>query len=466
MKLKIPHSYSIIFSLIVIVACLTWILPSGEFDRRHDKSTNQTLLVPNTYHHVDSNPQGVQDVLKSILNGFISASEIIGFILIVGASYGVIIKTGAIDRSLHSVINKLGSKVKILIPILVFLFSIGGSIIGTFEETIPFYFIMVTIMISLGYDAILGVAVIILGTTTGNMASTINPFATGVASAIANIDLRDALNERIVFWMISTCLSTVYILCYAIRIKKTPEKSIVFDLQKEHYKHFINHDDENHPNKASQKQEPFSFSDKIIISSIFLLLGAMIYGIIELDWWMAEISALFIALAFITAIVKRMKENDFWDGFVSGAKDVLPATLVVGMAKAIVVVATNGSIIDSILNISANFLAGLPKPLFVVLDLVLEFFIAILVPSSSGHAALTMSIIPPLADIFELPKSVVISAYQISSGLSNMITPTSGVLMVALGIARIPWDKWAKFIIPLILLHFISAIIFLLYCTF
>ena len=465
MKLKIPHSYSIIFGLIIIIACLTWILPSGQFERRFDETTNQNLIIPNTYHVVDSNPQGIQDVLMALLNGFVSAAEIIGFILIVGASYGVIMKTGAIDRALHSVINKLGSKIKILMVMLLFLFSVGGSTIGSLEETIPFYLIMVTIMISLGYDAIIGVAVIFLGATTGNMASTLNPFATGVASAIAGVDLRDALNERVVFWVISTFVSITYVLYYAVKVKKDPSKSVVYDLSKDHYNHFINHDKSTKEEKNILK-EKFSLSDKIIVSSIFALLITMIYGIVQLEWWMGEISALFLGVAFLALIVKRMKENDFWDGFISGAKDILPATIVIALAKGIVVVATNGSIIDTVLFNFASFLSGLSKELFIILDLVLEFLIAFLVPSSSGHAALTMSILPPLADIFEIPKSAVITSYQISTGLANMITPTSGVLMVALSVARIPWGRWVKFVLPLIGIHSLSAIVFLLYCIY
>ncbi len=465
MKFKVPHSYSIIFGLIIIMGILTWVLPSGQYQRKFDDHTNQSLIIPNTYHVVDSKPQGLQDILMSLLHGFVSAAEIIGFILIVGGAYGVIIRTGAIDRALHSAIKKLGSKIKILIVMLLFLFALAGSTIGTLEETIPFYLIMVTIMISLGYDAIIGIAVIFLGATTGNMASTLNPFATGVASAIANVDLRDALSERIIYWAISITITISYVLYYAIKVKKHPEKSLIADLRKEHYNHFINHDKSTIEEKKISEAK-FSFSDKIVVFSLLALLVTMIYGIVQLEWWMAEISALFLGFAFLTLIVKRINENDFWDGFVNGARDIMPATIVIALAKGIVVIATNGSIIDTILYNSANFLGGLSKELFIVLDLVLEFFIAFLVPSSSGHAALTMSILPPLADLFEIPKSAVITSYQISTGLANMVTPTSGVLMVALSVARVPWGRWVRFVTPLMGIHFLTAIVFLIYTIY
>ncbi|MDR2008055.1 MAG: YfcC family protein, partial [Alphaproteobacteria bacterium] len=260
MTKKMPHAFTIIFGLIILIAVLTWILPAGKFDTRFDETTGRDLVIAGTYHEVESNPQGLQSVLTSFSKGLIDAAEVIAFVLIVGGAYGIIIKTGAIEAGLNQAIRKFGSKDKLVIPILMILFSIGGTTTGMWEETLPFYMITIPLMVALGYDPLVGIAIILLGAGAGVLGSTVNPFATGIASAIAGISIKDGFNLRVLLYVISVGLSCAYVLWYALRIKKDPSKSIVYYAREDHLKAFS----EKGGNKVDINV--FSIQHKIILT--------------------------------------------------------------------------------------------------------------------------------------------------------------------------------------------------------
>ncbi|MDR0483832.1 MAG: YfcC family protein [Alphaproteobacteria bacterium] len=453
-KTRIPHAFTIIFGLIIIVAILTWILPAGQFDRKFDKATDRELVVAGTFKAVDSNPQGIESVLTSFSKGIIEAAEVIAFVLIVGGAYGVIIKTGAIESGLNQAIRKFGSKEKLVIPILMILFSIGGTTTGMWEETLPFFMITIPLMVALGFDPIIGIAVIILGAGIGNFGSTVNPFATGIASAIAGISIQDGFSLRVVMYVVGVILSCAYVLWYAVRIKKDPTKSIVYYRREEHLKAFASEGSNSNVNK-----EIFSTAHKIILVLLFASIIFMVYAIVQMGWWMSEITMLFLALAIIAGLIAKIDNNTFWDSFIDGAKDLLSAALVIGLSRAIVVVANEGMILDTILNGAANFLADLSRIWFVILNEFVQICIAFLVPSSSGHAALTMPIMAPLGDLFNVPREVIVILYQGASGVVNLITPTAGVLMAAIAMAKITWIDWLKFVYPLLVILVVLVIV-------
>ncbi|MCL2567717.1 MAG: YfcC family protein [Alphaproteobacteria bacterium] len=447
-KKRIPHAFTIIFALIIIVAIFTWILPAGKFETRFDEAAGREVVVAGTYKTVDSNPQGIQSVLTSFSKGIIEAAEVIAFVLIVGGSYGIIIKTGAIEAGLNQAIRKFGSKDKLVIPILMILFSIGGTTTGMWEETLPFFMITIPLMVALGFDPIVGIAVIILGAGIGTLGSTVNPFATGIASAIAGINISEGFYLRVLLYVVSVILACGYVLWYALRIKKDPTKSIVYYAREDHLKAFA----EGGSFGKNNADSTFSAAHKIILVLLFAAIIFMVFAIIKLDWWMSEITMLFIALAVISGLIAKMDNNTFWDSFIDGSKDLLSAALVIGLSRAIVVVANEGMILDTILNGAANFLGGLSRIWFVILNEFVQIAIAFLVPSSSGHAALTMPIMAPLADLFDVPRSVIVILYQGASGVVNLITPTAGVLMAAIAMARITWVDWLKFVYPLLII--------------
>lgn len=466
-SMRVPHTFSIIFGLIVIFAVLTWVLPAGQFDTVYDENVGRELVVPGSYHVVESNPQGFMSVFTAFARGIIDSAEIIAFVLIVGGAYGVILKTGAIDSGLRQTIRRLGKNDKFVIPILMILFSIGGTTTGMSEETLPFFLMMIPLMIALRYDAIVGVSVIFVGAAAGVLGSTVNPFATGIASAIAEVDLADGLSHRVVIYLLVTTVSILYVMRYAAKVKADPSKSIIADSLEEHREHFLNHDAgvEGSDGGAgvgngmgNANSGEFLASHKVILLMFAGMILFMIYSIIYLGWWMQEITMLFLVVAMLSGFISRMKDEVFWNAFISGAQDLLSAALVIGLARGIVLIAQDGVIMDTILSGTSEFLSGLSTYMFIVLNQMIQIGIAFLVPSTSGHAALTMTIMAPLADLFEVPRSLIVTVYQSASGAVNLITPTSGVLIAALAMARVSWVKWVKFIFPLVVINTVISL--------
>ncbi|UGQ16491.1 YfcC family protein [Borrelia sp. RT5S] len=459
-KIKIPSSFTIIFSLIVIMTVLTYVLPAGEFSKemREVSGSMKEVVVAGTYHTVDRAPRGFFDgiytVLTSMAKGMEHAVEVIVFILIVGGAYGVILRTGAVDAGIAAAIRKMGNKDKLLIPFMMFIFSIGGTTTGMCEETLPFYLVMIPLVLALGYDMIVAVSIIALGAGIGTMASTINPFATGIASAIAGIDLNEGFYFRIVLYVVSTLVAIIYVLVYAVRVKNDPTKSIVYAKREEHYNAFIK---DSGGNSGSDIPE-FTNARKIVLLLYGIMILFLTYSIIQLGWWMQEMTMLYLGTAILSALVCKMSESQMWDAFIEGAKDMMTAAVIIGIARGVMIVADDGLITATILNAAAEFLYGLPKVLFIVLNEIVQILIGFVVPSSSGHASLTMPIMAPLADFLEMPRASVVIAMQTASGLVNLLTPT-GVIMAVLGIARLGYGSWVRFVVPLFVIEFVICIL-------
>lgn len=460
-KNRIPHTYTLIFGIIILMALLTFIIPSGQFDRKDVKTSvgTKTIVVDKSYHAVDPSHQGLKDVLMAPIKGGESAASVIMFVLIIGGSFGVISRSGAIEAGLSRAVKKMEGFNILIIPLAMILFGLGGTTFGMCEETIPFYMIFIPLMMSLGYDSLTGFMIISLGAAVGTAASTTNPFAVGIAQAIAQLPITSGSDYRWIQWVIMMALSITFVMWYARRVKKNPEKSPMFALDKENREFFLK-------NMGDADKKDFKWNHAVILIGFAFTIGLLIYGVEKKGWYMEEISMLFLGIGLfagiISAIAGEMGEKDIANAFVQGCKDLTYAAVVIGLARGILIIATDGKIIDTILNTLAAALNGLPKPAFTSLMLLFQNFIAFLVPSSSGHAALTIPVMAPLGDLVKVNRQVVVTAYQYGTGLTNLITPTSGTLMAALGIARIPWNKYAKFILPFVIVLWIAAAIFLI----
>ena len=455
MKIQMPHTFSIIFGLILICGILTWILPSGVFDRKFDEKTSTELVISGSYHKVDKNPQGLISIMSSFSKGLVDAAEVISYLLIVGGSYGVILKTGAIDAALKSVINKFHNRDNILIVLVMIVFAIGGTTTGMWEETLPFYLILIPLMIRSGYDPLVGISMALIGSGTGVMASTVNPFATGIASSIAGVSIQDGYYLRLLFWFLAVFTSICYVLWYANKIKKNPKKSVVYATKSLYIEAFSK-------NINNKNDVYFTTTKKIIVASFMLMIVFMMISIIKLNWWIPQMTFLFLSVAFLSAFLSKMKEKEFWDTFIEGSKDLLSASLVIGIARGILIVAKDGFILDTILFYASELFGGLSKYSFLVINEIIQMCIAFFVPSSSAHAALTISIMAPLADLLSVPRFAIVSSYQFASGLMNLITPTAGVLIAALAMGKVSWWQWVKFIYPLLLIQFCISITILI----
>lgn len=449
-KIQIPHTFTIIFSFIVIMAVCTWLIPSGEFQRK--EVDGRSVVIPGTYQEVHSNPQGIMDVFEAPINGFVDAAEVVGFVLLVGGSFGIVNKTGAIEAGIGHTVSKMKGLQFLIIPVSMILFGLGGTTFGMAEETLPFYMIFIPLMISLGYDSITGIATIFVGAITGTIASTINPFSVGIAQALADIAPGSGIGYRVIIFVILMSISITFVMLYANRVKKNPEKSIVYELDRENKEHFVINDSEI---------KKFTIKEMLVLVVFIGGMITMVIGVLNKGWYIPEIAMVFCIIGVLSGVLGGLSQDDIITSFINGAKDLMSAGLAIALARGIVIIAQNGFIIDTLLNSAANILSGLSKSIFINLTLLIEAILAFLIPSSSGLASLTVPVLAPLGDLVGVSTQQIVTAYQFGVGITNMITPTSGVLMGALAVARIPWDKWVRFVAPLLITIIIAGMTFL-----
>ncbi|MGL5753737.1 MAG: YfcC family protein [Paraclostridium sp.] len=448
-KIIMPNTLTIIFLLIVVMAILTWIVPSGSFER--EDVDNRLVVVAGTYEKVPSNPQGIADVFTAPINGFIDAAEVVGFVLIVGGAFGIVNKTGAIEAIIAHTVNKMKKYQFLIIPISMMLFGLGGTTFGMSEETLPFYMIFIPLMTSMGYDSLTAVATVFIGAAAGFAASTTNPFSVGIAQALSHIAPGSGIEYRVIMFIIFMIISIGFVMIYANKVKKNPEKSLVRDILVN--KEAIESNDTN--------IKKFTKREAIVITIFTLGMATMVYGVLKLGWYINEIAMIFTAIGLISGIASGLSQDEIVSSFISGAKDLMSAGLCIAFARGIVIIAENGYIIDTILNSASNILNGLPKSIFINLTFLIEGLIAFLIPSASGLASLTVPVLAPLGDLVDVSRQMIVTAFQFGIGITNLITPTSGVLMGALALANIPWAKWVRFIMPLIVVLVITTMVFL-----
>lgn len=437
-KFVFPHSYTLIFLLIIIAALLTWFIPSGQFKTVVEtiNGMEKTTVVPGTYHQIDKAGygQGISAVLEAPAAGVINAVEVVAFVLIVGGAFGIILKTGAVDRGLFTLAQSLGDKGILVIPLSMILFSLGGSTFGMSEEVIPLFAVFVSLMFSLGFDSMTAILILFLGTQAGYIGSTINPFNVLIAQGVADVHGNPLLVYRVVCWAVITLISILFTMHYAKKVKANPESSIVYK----------NDQKVKHKFQNFEVDKPFSTSDKWIIGGFIIGLMIMIWGIIAQGWYMVEISALFVGMGLYAGFVARFNQKEIAEAFVEGCADFAYAAVIIGLARGVLVILENGMIIDTILNCLANLLGGLPKFMFSAILLIAQVIVTFFVPSSSGAAALTMPVMAPLADLVHINRDVVVLSNQFGNGLMNLISPTGGVLLAGLAIAEINFSKWLK----------------------
>ena len=486
---KMPSSYTVLFILIIILAILTWIIPAGEYEKNEAGQ-----LVAGTYKTVQSNPQGIYDIFMAPVYGLIGNKLTTGsigvafFILIIGGFLGVITETGALDIGIASVIKKNKGKEKRLIPLLMILFAIGGTTYGMAEETIAFYPLLIPIMIGVGFDTITAVAVILVGSQIGCLASTVNPFATGVASDTAGISIADGIVWRLVFLVVMVAISIFYVYSYATKIEKNPEKSFVYSQRKENLELFkIPESSEAMTKKQLYILWIFILTFFIMILSLIpwgdfgikifeqfndALLGLPVIGGLFRHaspfgtWYFSEITMLFFVSSVLIGVVYGMPEDKFLEVFLKGAADLIGVALICAVSRGIQIIMNDGLITATILHWGEIGLKGLSPQLFITLTYLFYLPMSFLIPGTSSLAGATMGLLGPMAEFVHVRSHLVITAFQAASGVLNLFTPTSGVVMGALAMARIDIIVWIKFLAKLILIVILMSIVILVIATF
>jgi len=391
------------------------------------------------------------------------AVQVFFFVLAIGAFITVTIATGALDAGIGRLTHRYRSQGTVLIIILMAVFSLGGATYGMAEETLGFYALIVPIFVALGYDRIVGAAVILLGAGIGTMASTVNPFATGVASAGADLELGNGIVLRAIMYVVLTVVTILYVLRYANKVKKDPSKSLAAK---------VDGDDDRLLDDAAEPPE-MTRQQKFVIWVFMLTFALMIFSVIPwadfnanwdtftLGWYFPELAALFLVAAIIIGLIGRLGEEGMVNSIVSGMGDFMGAALIIALARGVTVIMNNAGITDTVLNSLEGIVSNLSGPLFGAVMFIVNIPLAFLVPSSSGHATLAMPIMAPLADFAGISRAIVVTAYQSASGWVNLFTPTSAIVMGGLTLARVGYDRYLRFVWPLLLMLFVLVCGFL-----
>ncbi len=453
---RIPHTFVIVFALIVLAAMMTWVIPAGEFLRQ--TVDGREVVLNDSFHRVEAAPQTWQ-VFSALFNGFVDKADIIIFILMVGGAFWILNNSHAIDvgviaflrrvqrLSKYKLVGKLGVG-NIIITLVMILFSLFGAVFGMSEETIAFVVVFIPLAIQMGYDSIVGVCMCYVAAHVGFAGAMLNPFTIGIAQGIAGLPLFSGLEYRFFCWIVLTIIGIAFVLWYAARIKAKPERSPVHKL-----------DDYWRQRMENTEQNKLTVRQILILVLLLITIVALVVGVLKFGWYIAEISALFLAMGIIAGIIDRQSADDIAKLFLAGCKDILSAALVVGLASGIIFILKDGHIIDTLLYGLTRSLAKAGEVTSLAVMYFFQTMLNIVMPSGSAKAALTMPIMTQFADLIDVSRQTTVLAFQFGDGFTNMLTPTSGVLIGVLGMARIPygiWLKWVwKFILALIIIGFI-----------
>jgi len=437
---RMPHTYVILAIIIIVAALATYVVPAGQFEKVENEATGRSVVDPDSFTYVEQSPVGFFDVFKAIPTGMKKGASIIFFIFIVGGAFEMFTATGAIEAGIGNAARMLDGKEKLMIPLFLVIFSLGGATFGMAEETLIFVPVGIMLARSLGYDALVGTGMVTLGAAVGFNSGFMNPFTIGVAQGIAELPLFSGMALRLVIYVVFLVATTFFLTRYGNRVKKDPTKSLVYDLEKRALK----------DSKALDEIRKMTMKDSLVLLTLCLGLFAIAYGVMKHGWYITEIAACFLLIGIIGGFIGGLSPSRLAESFVKGAKALTFGALVVGVARAILVVLQDGMIVDTIINAMAGAISNLPSSISALGMYVTQIVINFFIPSGSGQAATTMPLMTPLADLVGVTRQTAVLAYQFGDGFTNSIIPTSSVLMAYLSIANIPYNKWVRWVAPLI----------------
>lgn len=443
---KVPHPFVLICILIIICTALTYIVPAGTYDRYYDEEVGAELVVPDSFHYIDNTPVNPFKMVQAIPSGMAEVGWIIFLVFIIGGAFGIINKTGAIEAGLGASINAFKKRSVLLIGGLMTIFSLGGATFALAESTLIFLPMCVMLTKAMGYDAVVGMAVINVGAVIGFAGGWMNMYTVGVAQGIAGLELFSGMGYRIICHAVLLVIAVIYVAMYARKIKRDPSLSLMKGVPEIEETKF---DMDNIPE--------FTRKRKLILLWCLACFIVLVYGITAGWSTSTEVSALFLVMGVVSGFIYGLKAGEIADSFVEGAKSIAFGALLIGLCRAMVVILTEGQIIDTVLHGMSSLLSGLPSILAAGIMVPIQLLVNFLINSGSGQAAATMPIMAPLSDILGVSRQTAVLAFQFGDGLSNSLWPTSGILMASLGIAGIPYEKWLKFAGKLMLYLYLAC---------
>lgn len=429
-KIKFPHSYVIIISLIIIASALTWIIPSGEFDRVPMPNSKKMMVVSDSFHYIESTPINLFEIPYKIMFGLKKYSDIIFLVLIVGGAFNIIIQTGMFQAFADKLTKKFASNEIYIIPIFTLIFALACMSMGV-NTFIGFAPVGIIIARSMGYDAIVGVSMVMLGGAIGFSTGTFNPFTTGVAQGIADLPLFSGLGYRLFclfcFWIVTN----IYIIRYAKKIKLNPKASVVYGLDFSYL--------ETDSEVALQKKH------FLVLAVVITCFATLVYRGINLHWKLKEAGAVFIYMGVLSGLVFGFNPSKIASLFIEGTKKLIFGALIVGIAGTISIILQEGKILDTAVLFLSNSLSSLPDSLQAIGMFLIQCFTDGLVTSGSGQAAVTMPIMIPVADMLNITRQTTVLGFNFGDGFTNYILPSSSALMGFLAISNIPYENWMKY---------------------
>lgn len=414
-KPKLPNTYVILAMLLVLCAATTWFVP-------------------------EARPQTWQ-VFSAVYHGFVKQAGIIIFILIVGGAFWLLNATGAVSAGIRRFIARVGRRDKLILLALTVLFSLAGAVFGMSEETIPFIGIVVPLAVSMGYDPIMGLLVVYVASNVGFSSAFLNPFTVGIAQEMAELPPFSGMGYRIFCWAFLTLLLCIFVYFYARKSRKEPALP---------------------ETDSSVPEEALTARQRAILLVLFLTVAALVYGVTCHDWYMPEITALFLLMGILCGIIAGFSANRISEEFLAGAKDILPAALVVGVASGIIVILQDGNVIDRLLHSLQEGLDGSGPLASLSAMYGIQALINFLIPSATAKAAVTIPIMAPFSDLVGVSRQAMVLAFQFGDGFTNMVTPTSGVLVAALAMARVPYTRWVRWIWKMVLVLLVLGLLLLI----
>jgi len=474
-KFSFPSAFTVLFAVTVLVWLLAFVIPTGAY--KVDQETGRP--IPGSYEAVDAGLSFTDRLMELFLapvnglygvasseTGFIGpyetgelfgAAGVFFFVIAIGIFITMSMSTGAIDNGVAHVAKRYGTRGAVVIALLMVLFSIGGTTEGMAEETLGFYALVVPLMLSLGYDRMVAAATILIGAGIGVLASTVNPFATGVASEAAGISIGDGIGYRFLMYLVLVPVGVFFVLRYARKVKADPSKSMVGKRE----------GDDAIAAAGIGEVPRLTGKHKSVLAIVAFTFAFMIFAIVpwaqvvsgpdaesyawQFDWYFPELAALFIVMSIVVGLIGGLGEKGLTDTLVRGAGDFIGVGLIIVLARGVTVIMNNSEITDTVLHSMENLVENTSSGVFGALMFIINLPLAFLVPSTSGHAALAMPILAPLADFAGVSRAMVVTAYQSASGVVNLITPTSAVVMGGLALAKVRYDHWLRFTWPLLL---------------
>ena len=440
-KFVFPNTYVIIILMMIVAVLLTWIIPSGEFERVKDEVSKQSIIIPGTFKYIENNPISLFKIPVYIMKGLAKASDIVFLVIIVGGAFNIIIETGMFQSFAGRLTKVFSNKEVLIIPAFSTIFALACTTMGV-NTFIGFAPIAVIIARSVGYDAIVGVSMVALGGAIGFSTGTFNPFTTGVAQSLAGLPIFSGLGYRFICLVAFLIVTNIYIIWYAKKVKANPESSVVYEMEQENKKIEVSE-------KQHDKIEGKHYLVLLIVIACFVLL---VYGSQNWKWKLQENAAMFIWMGVLSGFAYGFGPSKIAEEFTKGARKLVYGALMIGMANGISLILADGKILDTTVQYLGGLLVALPSYLQAAGMFLMQLLINGLITSGSGQAAATMPIMLPVADIIGMTKQTAVLAFNFGDGLSNYILPTSSALMGFIAMVGISYSNWMKFMWRLFLI--------------